>query len=124
MRIYRNILTIIVSVAIAAAGLPAQAGTEYCPMAAHMQQDAKAGQSDKDCPGCTMTSKQEQKKSGCCDNGACIVKCSATGNIASNVPTKVELPIFTAMTVKFYMADGVSPSSLLQTQDRPPKHLS
>jgi hypothetical protein len=112
------------SIAIAAAGLPAQAGVNYCPIAAHMQKEAKAVQADKDCPGCAMTGKHEQKQNGCCDNGACIVKCSTIGVSASTIPTKIEIPNFTAIAVKFHRADGVLPSSLFQTQDRPPKHLS
>lgn len=124
MRIYKYILTILLSVAIAVAGLPVQAGVEYCPMAAQMQQDAKETQSGKDCNGCTMTGKQEQKKGGCCDNGACIAKCSSVGSIATGVPAKIELPEFAVTTVKFTMAEGVLPSILLQTKDRPPKYLS
>jgi hypothetical protein len=93
-------------------------------MAAQMQQDAKETQSGKDCSGCTMTGKQEQKKSGCCDNGACIVKCSSIGSTASYAPAKIELPNFTVTAVRFYVADGILPSNRLQTQDRPPKHLS
>lgn len=120
----RNILTVILSIAIVAAGLPVQAAAEYCPMAAQMQQAAKAVQSDEDCPDCTMTGKQEQKRNGCCDKGACMVKCSTVGSNISNLPTRLELPNFTAITVKFYMADGVLPSSFIQTQERPPKHLS
>ena len=101
-----------------------QAGVDYCLIAAHMQKDAKAMHADKDCPGCTMTGKHEQKQNGCCDDSACIIKCSTVGLTASTIPTKIEIPDFTAVAVKFPMADGVLPASLLQTQDRPPKHLS
>jgi hypothetical protein len=120
----RFFLSALLSVAIIASGIPAQAGSG-CPMVAHIQQAAKDTVSGKMCNGCTMTGKLESKKGGCCDDDTCTAKCFSLGVSASYIlSAKADLPEFAAASVKFYTADGMIPSYLLQTQDRPPKHLS
>jgi hypothetical protein len=122
----KRILSVLLAVAIAMAGIPVQAGAS-CPMTAQMQQIAKTMPSGKDCTGsgCAMTGKQESKKNGCCDNGTCTEKCSVLGGVTANMPSsKIILPKFTAVAEKYYVTEGVLPSHLLQTQDRPPKHLT
>jgi hypothetical protein len=47
------------------------------------------------------------------------------GGVAANLSSsKFALPEFTAAAEKFYVTEGILPSLLLQTQDRPPKYLS
>ena len=119
---FRYIALIMLSLSITVAGLPAQAKSQ-CPMAMQMQKMTK--EMDKDCKGCAMNSKQEPKKNGCCDNSACTAKCSSLGSVASNIlPDAVAVPQFATAAQKFTMAGTVPPSFFLNTQERPPKHLS
>lgn len=118
MQKMRLFLPILLSVALIASGIPAQAGNGC--MAAHTQQAAKS----VPCKGCSMTGKLESKKGGCCDNGNCMAKCSSLGINASPIHAKVSLPEFAPVSVKFYTADGILPSYLTETQGRPPKNLS
>lgn len=89
-----------------------------------MQQEAAKQDVEKhDC--CPKTEKQQsQKKSGCCDDAACNVKCSASGGMSLSAPSKGDLPQLTRQTQRLYPTDAALASHLLNTQDRPPKHLS
>ena len=115
---FRYIAMLVLCVSIAVAGIPAQAKLQ-CPMAAKMQMMGK------ECKGCTMTGKQEPGKKGCCDDSACAQKCSSVGSVTGTVlPASVAMPKLADSGQKFIMPDGVLPPHLLNTQDRPPKHLS
>lgn len=67
---------------------------------------------------------QKQSSSGCCDNMACNVKCSTSGGMNLSAPSKSDLPQLTRQTQRLYPTDVALASHLLNTQDRPPKHLS
>ncbi len=75
---------------------------------------------------CDKMAKQEQKKSGCCDDAACNAKCSAmSGGISMNLPVvKADLPAIGAQALRLYPADAAIASSHLNSQERPPKSLS
>ncbi len=122
MVLFRYIAMLVLSLSITVAGFPVQAKSQ-CPMAAKMQQMTK--EMGKDCKGCTMTSKQESKKNGCCDNGACTAKCSSFSSVSGNVlPDTIAMLQFATAAQKFTMAGVAPPSFFLNTQERPPKHLS
>lgn len=67
---------------------------------------------------------QKQSPSGCCNDAACNVKCSASGGMSLSAPSKGDLPQLTRQTQRLYPTDAALASHLLNTQDRPPKHLS
>lgn len=122
MVLFRYITMLVLSVSVALAGLPVQAKSQ-CPMAAKMQQMTK--EMGKDCKGCTMTGKQESKKNGCCDDGACTAKCSSFSSVSGNtLPDTIAMPQFATAAQKFTIAGSAPPSFFLNTQERPPKHLS
>ena len=118
----KNILTLLVAVSVVMAGFPVQAEPmPECPMAKMQQQMAM-----EDCDGCDKMAKQEQKKSGCCDDAACNAKCSAlSGSVTMNLPTyKADLPAIGDQANRFYPADAAIASAHLNSQERPPKTLS
>ena len=122
----KNILTLLLAVSVVMAGFPAQAKPQ-CPMAAKMQMQQMDMKDMKDCKGCAKTTKQEQKKGGCCGDPACAAKCLSMIN-ASSITffgiTQATSLALASSTERFYGSDHVLSSHLLQTQDRPPKHLS
>ncbi len=92
-------------------------------MAAKMQQMTK--EMGKDCKGCTMTGKQEPKKNSCCDDKTCTAKCSSLSSVTGNtLPATIAMPQFAVTSQKFAMTGSSPPSFFLNTQERPPKHLS
>lgn len=125
----KHITTLMLCISIAFAGLPAQAAKPECPMAKMMQME-HAQQMDmqgmKDCKGCDKMAKQEQKKSGCCDDAACNAKCSALNSgVSMNLPTyKAELPAMDEQALRLYPADAAIVSAHLNAQERPPKSLA
>lgn len=80
----------------------------------------------KDCNGCDGMAKQEQQKSGCCDESGCNAKCPAmSGGIVMSLPTyKTEVPAISEQGKQLYPVDDELTSSHLNTQERPPKSLS
>lgn len=66
---------------------------------------------------------QKQSPSGCCGDTACNVKCS-TSSVSLSAPSKGDLPQMMRQAQRLYPTDAVLASHLLNTQDRPPKHLS
>jgi len=118
MRIYKHILSIIVSVAIAAAGLPVYAGTG-CSMNTgvyHMM---------KDCPDCVEKSEnQEQHKNKCCGDIGCAVNCSSAISLNMPIGMNAVLMSVTLSAHTLHPANDAVMSFSLQTQERPPKHLS
>lgn len=130
MRTARFIATLLLSFSIALAGIPAQAmpgAMKDCPMMKMQQEAAKQDMEKHDCcPKAEKTAEkqQSQKKSGCCDDAACNVKCSASGGMSLSAPSKGDLPQLTRQTQRLYPTDAALASHLLNTQDRPPKHLS
>ena len=130
MQITKYIATCLLSLSIALAGFPVQAQPEpECPMAKMMKMD-HAEQMDmqgmEDCKGCDKMAKQEQKKSGCCDDAACNAKCSAmNSSVSMNLPTyKAELPAMGDQALRLYPADATIASAHLNAQERPPKSLA
>jgi hypothetical protein len=121
----KHIAMLMLSLSIAVAGFPAQAKPE-CPMAAKMQMQQMDMQGMEDCEGCDKMAKQEQKKSGCCDDATCNAKCSAMNSgISMNLPTyKAELPAIGEQANRLYPADASLASAYLNSQERPPKSLS
>lgn len=122
MYLTRIISVLLLSFSIALAGFPAQAKPE-CPMAAKMQMQ----QTDmKDCKGCDNMAKQESEKGGCCDESGCNAKCPAmSGGVTMNLPSvKTDLPAIGDQANRFYPADAAVVSAHLNSQERPPKHLS
>ena len=118
----KHILTLLLAVSVVMAGFPVQA-KQQCPMAAKMQMQ----QMDmKDCKGCAKTTdKQEQKKNGCGGDMACAAQCSSMNNASAMLlGTQLASPSFVSSMERFYSSNHVLASHLLQTQDRPPKHLS
>lgn len=88
----------------------------------HMQQMEM-----KDCKGCAKTAgKQEQKKNGCCGDLACAAKCSSMSNAGNALFGAQHIASLSLISgaERFYGSDHVLASHLLNTQDRPPKHLS
>ena len=57
--------------------------------------------------------KQEQKKSGCCDDVTCNAKCSALNSgVSMNLPTyKAELPAMGEQALRLYPADAAIASA-------------
>ncbi len=114
----KTILTVILTIAVAATGLPAYAGSG-CAMKAgihHMM---------KDCPDCAGNSgNQEQHKNKCCGDVGCVVNCSSA--MSANMPAGVNttlIPVIHPAHTLHPSGDAVMSFSL-QTQERPPKHLS
>lgn len=121
----RILLTLLLSLAITVSGLPVQVqAAPSCPMMAKMKMEANSMQMGKDCKGCDMSSKQEQKKNTCCGDKSCVAQCSVVGSVGNVASTNISLFDFHSVAQKFAMADGTLPSYFLQTQERPPKHLS
>jgi hypothetical protein len=124
MYLTRIISVLLLSFSIALSGFPVQAEPmPECPMAAKMQMQ----QMDmEDCDGCDKMAKQEQKKSGCCDDAACNAKCSAlSGGVTMNLPAyKADLPAVGDKDNRFYPADAAIASAHLNSQERPPKTFS
>lgn len=126
MYILRFIPLFLLSLSIVLAGFPAQAKPE-CPMMKMMQtQHIVDMQAMEDCDGCDKMAKQEQKKSGCCDDAACASKCSVlSGSASLMLPTsKAELPALREQTVLFFAANTAPVSAHPASQERPPKSLS
>ena len=127
MYLTRIISVLLLSFSIALAGFPVQAKSpQPCPMAAKMQMQQADMQGMKDCDGCDKMAKQEQKKSGCCDDAACNAKCSAlSGGVTMNLPAyKADLPAVGDKDNRFYPADAAVASAHLNSQERPPKTFS
>lgn len=124
MHLTRITSVLLLSFSIALSGFPVQAEPmPECPMAAKMQMQ----QMDmEDCDGCDKMTKQEQKKSGCCDDAACNAKCSAlSGGVTMNLPSyKTDLPAVGDKDNRFYPADAAIASAHRGSQERPPKTLS
>jgi len=132
MHLTRIISVLLLSFSIALAGFPAQAmpgAMKDCPMMKMQQEAAKQDMEKHDCcpkKAEKMAEKQQSQKqspSGCCDNAACNVKCSASG-MSLSAPSKGDLLQLTRQTQRLYPTDAALASHLLNTQDRPPKHLS
>lgn len=130
MSILRIISVLLLSFSIALAGFPVQAQPEpECPMAKMMQMEHAQKmdmQGMEDCKGCDKMAKQEQKKSGCCDDAACNAQCSAlSGGVTMNLPAyKADLPAIGDQASRFYPADAALASAHRGSQERPPKSLS
>lgn len=116
---------LMLSMSVLLAGFPAQAMPE-CPMAKMMQMEHAKSMDMQGMEDCDKMAKQEQKKSGCCDDAACNAKCSAlSGGISMNLPTyKAELPAIGGQANRLYPADAAIASAHLNAQERPPKSLS
>lgn len=125
MYILRVMPLFLLSLSIVLAGFPAQAKPE-CPMMKMMQAQHMDMQAMEDCDGCDKMAKQEQKKSGCCDDAACASKCSVMSNGASMIlPTiKADRPAFSDQARWFFATNATPISAHLNSQERPPKSLS
>ena len=120
----KHILTLLLAVSIVMAGFPVQAKPQ-CPMAAKMQAQQMDMKGMKDC--CAKMAKQEQqKKNGCCGDPACAAKCLSMSNAGITFFGSEHIASFfpASSTERSYSSDHVLASHLLNTQDRPPKHLS
>ena len=121
----RILLALLLSFAVAMSGFPVQASeVPSCPMMAKMKAAGHSMQMGKDCKGCDMTGKQEQKKNACCDDKSCVAQCSTVSSMSSIIPSGISFTAFHSIAPKFAVADGTLPSYFLQTQERPPKPLS
>lgn len=82
----------------------------------------------KDCKGCANTAEKQdqQKKNGCCGDMACAVQCSSMSNAGTTfLGTQHITPLSLASGAeRFYASDNALASHFLNTQERPPKHLS
>ena len=129
MRVLKHSLLMMLCLAIAVTGFPVAASVKsQCPMMAKMEQMSSVQdmQKGKPCEHCTKMGNQEQKKGGCCGDPACAAKCLSMSN-ASNAYVGTQAAPFSfaiSTTERLYSSDHVLASHLLQTQDRPPKHLS
>lgn len=126
MRITRFIVTLLVSVSIALAGVPLQA-KQPCPMMKMQQHMAMQGmEKSSNCNNCPeMQKQQSQKKGGCCDDAACNLKCSAALSITIFLDAnKTDLPALTRQTERLHPLSVALAPHFLYTQDRPPKHFS
>lgn len=125
MRFAKLIVALILSVSVAAAGIPVQAASA-CPMAA-MTKAAKAGQADE--PGQARydkTANSPTKPGGCCTDPGCSAKCSAlSGGISIDLPAMgAALPAPDGRRLRLHpMADALA-SLLRHPQERPPKLLA
>ena len=124
MLIVRTIFLLVVAMGVVLAGFPVRAS--QCPMMAHMPRMVAAQSLISSCKGCNNTAAQERpSNNGCCGDLDCKVKCFSTGNVSAFlIEDATVFPQFAGMTERQYLADHVLPSHLLNTQDRPPKHLS
>jgi hypothetical protein len=120
----RIIASLLLSFSIALAGLPAQAMPE-CSMAKMQQQVAIQDMGTAhDCDGCPKAEKKQSQKSGCCDDTACNVKCSASSGMNMSAAPNSDFPALMKQSQRLYVSDSVLASHLLNTQDRPPKSLA
>ena len=130
MQITKTIATVLLSLSIVLAGFPVQSQPEpECPMAKMMQMEHDQQmdmQGMKDCKGCDKMAKQEQKKSGCCDDAACNAKCSALNSGTSmNLPVvKADFATISKQANRLYPADAALASAHLNAQERPPKSFA
>jgi hypothetical protein len=125
----RIFATLLLSFSIAFAGFPVQAAQPECPMAKMMKMEHGPQmdmQGMEDCDGCDKMAKQESDKSGCCDDATCNAQCSAmNSSVSMNLPSvKAETPAINQLVQRFYAVDAHLPSAHLNSQERPPKHLS
>ena len=125
----RIFVTLLLSFSIALAGFPVQAAQPECPMAKMMKMEHGQSmdmQDMEDCDGCDKMAKQDSDKSGCCDDAACNAKCSAmNSSLSMNLPSmKAETTAINQLVQRFYAVYAHLPSAHLNSQERPPKHLS
>lgn len=112
----KAIIALIISLAVATAGLSAYADS-YCTI--------KVGVNHmiKDCPDCPeKTGNQEQHKNKYSGDVGCMVNCSSAMNMPAGFNTA--LPLVTQPTDAFHLSDDAVTSFFIQTQERPPKHLA
>jgi len=111
----RNILTVLLAVAIATAGIPVQAGQGCCV-------GAKTQMMMKDCKDCLSKTGHQKNKS--CD-GDCVLGCSSL-NSMNVFPATSEIAVlfFTRTSMIPFARDSALTSHFPQTQERPPKYLS
>lgn len=123
MRFFRYIAMLVLSVSIVAVGIPAQAKQD-CPMM--MKQAEMQSMNAPPCHGSQemKTQPQSQKKSGCCGELACKIKCSAAGSMILFHSSKAELPQVTDEAQRLRSASAAFILRALNTHDRPPKHFS
>ena len=121
MNCLKHIAMLMLSISIAAAGIPAQAQSP-CPMAAQMKMQHMDTKAMSDCD--QMAKQQTQKRGGCCDDSACNAKCTAMGG-SMNLPTvRADMPSFDADALRLSSADASIALRHLSTQERPPKSLA
>ena len=113
----KNILTVLLVVAIAMAGVPVQAGQDCCA-------GATTHQMIKDCKDCiTKTDQGQHNNKQPCNGVDCAVGCASISSLNVPADVKIVLPLSTA-SVPSYESGSVVVSYSLQTQERPPKTLS
>lgn len=125
MKIGKFIATLLLSLSVALAGVPAQA--KPCSMMQMMQSQQAPKMDMKGMNDCDqMTKQQAPKKSGCCDDAACSAQCSAlSGGMTMNLPTvKADMPVMGEKALRLSSADAAIASAHLNSQERPPKSLA
>ncbi|MBS0267267.1 MAG: hypothetical protein JSS02_35410 [Planctomycetes bacterium] len=96
-------------------------------MAAQMQMSSMQDmQKGEPCEHCAKTADKQQKKNGCCGDMACAANCASTSHASITFFGMQSIPLsfVGSTTERFYGSDRVLASHPLNTQDRPPKHLS
>lgn len=120
MQRFKTIALLLLSVTLVLTGSPAQA------LGGHMmkmQQQAMAKQVDM--PDCHKHMQmQSHKTHKCCESDACRIKCSTFSGMGIFVPLNLAaLDYLPAGDYQMSLNDALV-SSALNTQDRPPKHIS
>ena len=116
---FKTITALILSFCIILTGFPVQA-TPQCPTD-KMQMAIEMGKME-DCAG--MAKAKQEKKSGCCDDTACTMQCTSATTASIGFISKFEVPLLVPQSQVFQMTDDTSAFFQLNTQERPPKHLS
>lgn len=122
MKVTKFIATLLLSLGIALAGVPALA--QPCPMGKMAQMQHNQKMDMQDCKGCAKAAKQEPEKNGGCD-AADSAKCSSmSGGAAMNLPAEAELPAIGEQAKWLYPAGAAIASAHLNSQERPPKSFA
>ena len=123
----RNIFAVLVVLSLVFAGIP-QSGKasamQPCPMTADQMDSAKADNSEAPLVKCPKMTEQQKSESKCCGDDACSKQCAAMSlSNASMLDNALlaDYPVIKENAVAFY--NIFFNSSLLNTQDRPPKSL-
>lgn len=123
----RNIFAVLVVLSLVFAGIP-QSGKasamQPCPMTADQMDSAKADNSEVPCAKCPKMTEQQKSKGNCCGDDACSQQCAAMSLSGASMLGNsliADYPVIKENAVAFY--NTFFDSSLLNTQDRPPKSL-